>query len=149
VISFDTNVLVYATSTVSDVKVTRARDLVARAMRAASSVLLLQTLAEFSNVAIRKARIPVRDIRRTIDAWRAVMPVQAADISDLSAALEAARAHRMAFWDAMLWASAQRAGVRHMLTEDLQDGLALQGVSFINPFKRENDRLIDEVLPPS
>jgi len=39
--------------------------------------------------------------------------------------------------------------VRHMLTEDLQDGLALQGVRFINPFKRENNRLIDEVLPPS
>jgi len=127
----------------------RARDLIARAMRAASSVLLLQTLAEFSNVAIRKARIPVKDIRRTIDAWRAVMPVQAADVSDLSAALEAVRAHRLAFWDAMLWASAQRAGVRHMLTEDLQDGLALQGVRFINPFKRENNRLIDEVLPPS
>jgi predicted nucleic acid-binding protein len=130
-------------------KVMRARDLIARAMRAASSVLLLQTLAEFSNVAIRKARIPVKDIRRTIDAWRAVMPVQAADVSDLSAALEAVRAHRLAFWDAMLWASAQRAGVRHMLTEDLQDGLALQGVRFINPFKRENSRLIDEVLPPS
>jgi predicted nucleic acid-binding protein len=124
-------------------------NLIARAMRAASSVLLLQTLAEFSNVAIRKARIPVKDIRRTIDAWRAVMPVQAADVSDLSAALEAVRAHRLAFWDAMLWASAQRAGVRHMLTEDLQDGLALQGVRFINPFKRENNRLIDEVLPPS
>jgi predicted nucleic acid-binding protein len=149
VISFDTNVLVYATASISDMKVMRARDLIARAMRAASSVLLLQTLAEFSNVAIRKARIPVKDIRRTIDAWRAVMPVQAADVSDLSAALEAVRAHRLAFWDAMLWASAQRAGVRHMLTEDLQDGLALQGVRFINPFKRENNRLIDEVLPPS
>jgi predicted nucleic acid-binding protein len=149
VISFDTNVLVYATASISDMKVLRARDLIARAMRAASSVLLLQTLAEFSNVAIRKARIPVKDIRRTIDAWRAVMPVQAADVGDLSAALEAVRAHRMAFWDAMLWASAQRAGVRHMLTEDLQDGLALQGVRFVNPFKRENDRLIDEVLPPS
>jgi hypothetical protein len=37
-----------------------ARDVIARAMRAASSVLLLQTLAEFSNVAIRKARISVR-----------------------------------------------------------------------------------------
>jgi predicted nucleic acid-binding protein len=149
VISFDTNVLVYATASISDVKVLRARDLIARAMRAASSVLLLQTLAEFSNVAIRKAGIPIKDIRRTIDAWRAVMPVQAADVSDLSAALEAVRAHRLAFWDAMLWASAQRAGVRHMLTEDLQDGLALQGVRFINPFKRENNRLIDEVLPPS
>ena len=77
------------------------------------------------------------------------MPVQAADVGDLSAALEAVRAHRLAFWDAMLWASARRAGVRHMLTEDLQDGLASQGVRFINPFKRENNRLIDEVLPPS
>jgi predicted nucleic acid-binding protein len=78
-----------------------------------------------------------------------VLPVQAAADSDLSAALEAVRAHRLAFWDAMLWASAQRAGVRHLLTEDLQDGFALQGVMFINPFKPENDQLIDKVLPPS
>ncbi len=148
-VSFDTNVLVYATASISDVKVIRARDLVARAMRAASSVLLLQTLAEFSNAAIRKARIPVEDIRRTIDAWRAVLPVQAADDSDLLVALEAVRAHRLAFWDAMLWASARRAGVRHLLTEDYQDGFALQGVMFINPFKRENDQLIDQVLLPS
>ena len=148
-VSYDTNVLVYATASISDVKVARARDLIARAMRAASSILLLQTLAKFSNVAIRKARIPVEDIRRTIDAWRAVLPVQAADDSDLLVALEAVRVHRLAFWDAMLWATAQRAGVRHLVTEDLQDGFTLQGVTFINPFKRENDQLIDEVLPPS
>ena len=43
-ISFDTNVLIYATTSISDVKVRRARDLIARAMQAASSVLLLQTL---------------------------------------------------------------------------------------------------------
>jgi predicted nucleic acid-binding protein len=148
-VSFDTNVLVYATASISDAKVIRARDLIARAMRAASSVLLLQTLAEFSNVALRKARIPVENIRRTIDAWRAVLPVQAADDSDLLVALEAVRVHRLAFWDAMLWASARRAGVRHLVTEDLQDGFTLQGVTFINPFKRENDQLIDEILPLS
>ena len=148
-VSFDTNILVYATASISDVKVTRSRDLIARAMRAASSVLLLQTLAEFSNVALRKAKIPVKDIRRTIDAWRAVLPVQAADDDDLLRALEAVRAHRLAFWDAMLWASAHRAGVRHLLTEDLQDGFALEGVTFVNPFKREHDRLIDKLLPPS
>jgi predicted nucleic acid-binding protein len=143
-VSFDTNVLVYATASISDVKVIWARDLIARPMRAASSVLLLQTLAEFSNVAIRQARIPIKDIRRTIDAWCAVR--QAADDSELLAALEAVRAHRLAFWDAMLWASARRAGVRHLLTEDLQDGFALQGVTFINPFNRQNDQLIDAVL---
>jgi hypothetical protein len=41
--------------------------------------------------------------------------------------------HRLAFWDAMLWAAAQRAGVR--------------GVRFVNPFEPANDRLVDEILP--
>ena len=148
-VSFDTNVLVYATASIGDAKAMRARDLIARAMRTGSSILLLQTLAEFANVAIRKAGIPIEDIRGIIDAWRAVLLVQAADETDLTTALEAARAHRLAFWDAMLWASAQRAGVRHLLTEDMQDRFVLQGVTFINPFKRTNDRLIDELLPAS
>lgn len=148
-VSFDTNILVYATASVSDPRVTRARDLIARAMRAASSVLLLQTLAEFSNVAIRKAQIPISDVRRTIHAWQSVLPVQPADEGDLMAALEVLKAHRLAFWDAMLWASAQRAGVSHLLTEDFQDGFALQRVTFINPFNRENDRIVEEILPAS
>ena len=147
-VSFDTNILIYATTSVLDAKVLRSRDLIARAMRVGWTILMLQTLAEFANVAIRKAGIPIQDIRRTIDAWRAVLPIQAADDSDLAAALEAVRTHRLPFWDAMLLASAQRAGVRCLLTEDLQDGFILQGVRFVNPFKRANDRLIDEFLPP-
>src|SRR5215211_3277354 len=47
-------------------------------MQSGLGILLLQTLAEFSNVAIRKAGIPIDDIRATIDAWRAVLPVHAA-----------------------------------------------------------------------
>jgi|SRR6476661_5169299 predicted nucleic acid-binding protein len=147
-VSFDTNVLVYATASLQDPKALRARDLIARAMRAGRTILLLQTLAEFANVAIRKAGIPIEDIIKTINAWRAVLPVQAADEEDLSAALEAVRAHRLPFWDALLWASAQRAGLRYLLTEDLHDGFLLQSVRFVNPFKRANDRLIDEILPP-
>jgi predicted nucleic acid-binding protein len=105
-ISFDTNVLVYATASNSDAKVRRARELIARVMRGGEGILLLQTLAEFANVAIRKAGISVQQVRLIIDAWRAVLPVQAANDEDLIAALEAVRAHRLAFWDAMLWASA-------------------------------------------
>ena len=147
-VSFDTNVLVYATASIDDTKAIRARDLIARAMRTGTSVLLLQTLAEFASVAIRKARISVEDMQKTIDAWRAaVLPIQVADQGDLSDAFEIVKAHHLSFWDAMLWASAQRAGVRHLITEDMQDGLVLQAVTFVNPFKRGNDRLIDEILP--
>jgi len=148
-ISFDTNILVYATAATAGEKAERAQDLIARGMRSGWSILLLQTLAEFSNVAIRKAGIPIEDIRKTIDAWRAILPVQAAADDDLTAALDAVKMHRLGFWDAMLWASAQRAGVRHLLTEDLQDGFVLRGVTFVNPFKRSNDRLVDEILPPA
>jgi predicted nucleic acid-binding protein len=147
-ISFDTNILVYATLSAPLAKTERARDLLIRGMRTGSSILLLQTLAEFSSVAIRKAGIEVDAVRTTLDAWRAVLPVQGTQDDDLSAALGAVKKYRLAFWDAMLWGAAQRAGVRHLLTEDLQDGFELAGVRFVNPFEAANNRLIDEILPP-
>jgi len=52
-VSFDTNILVYATLSAPLAKRQRARDLLLRGMRTGSRVLLLQTLAEFSSVAIR------------------------------------------------------------------------------------------------
>src|SRR5919108_1017292 len=134
-VSFDTNILVYATLSVPLAKTDRSRDLLVRGMRTGSSILLLQTLAEFSSVAIRKAGIEVDAVRTTLDAWRAVLLVQGTEDDDLSAALDAVKKHRLAFWDAMLWGAAQRAGVRHLLTEDLQDGFELY-------------RLIEEMLPP-
>ena len=145
-IGFDTNVLVYATATTSDARVGRARDLLARAMQVTNAVFLLQSLAEFSSVAVRKAGIPVENVARIVKAWCAVLPIQSADESDLVLALEAVRVHRLPFWDAMLWASAQRAGVRQLLTEDFQDGFVLGDVTFINPFTPENDALIDKLF---
>ena len=43
----------------------------------------------------------------------------------------------------------KRAGVKHLLTEVMQDGFALEDVTFVNPFNRVNDRLIDKILAPS
>jgi predicted nucleic acid-binding protein len=106
-ISFDTNVLIYATAAGADEKASRARELLARAIRAANSILLLQSLAEFSNVAIRKAGIAVDTLQRIVQAWCAVLPIQAADEGDLFSALDVVSSHHLAFWDAM---SAQRAG---------------------------------------
>lgn len=145
--TFDTNVLVYATGPARDPKSRRAREILARGMRAGTSILLLQTLAEFSHVTIRKMGMPVGAVRSVLDAWRAVLPVHAAEDDDLSSALSAVEAHRIAFWDAMLWGTARRIGVRYLLTEDLQDGRVLDGVRFINPFKAANDGVVDEVLP--
>jgi predicted nucleic acid-binding protein len=65
-----------------------------------------------ANRRLGKAGVAVDQVRTTIDAWRAVLPVQGTEDDDLSAALEAVKQHRLAFWDAMLWGAAQRAGLR-------------------------------------
>jgi predicted nucleic acid-binding protein len=147
IVSVDTNVLIYATASSTGEREERAQDVIARWIRTGRSVLLLQTLAEFSDVALRKAKIPARRVRELTDAWRAALPVQAAASDDLPAALEAVRAHHLQFWDAMLWATARRIGVRCLLTEDLQDGRLLEGVRFVNPFNPANEELVNTILP--
>jgi predicted nucleic acid-binding protein len=146
-VSFDTNILVYATAPQAPEKSPRARELVARGLRSASTVLLLQTLGEFSHVALRKEGMPVDAVLRLIEAWRGLLPVHAAEEADLIPALEAVRDHSLSFWDALLWASARRLGVRYLLTEDFQDGRNLDGVRFVNPFSPANEGLLARLLP--
>jgi predicted nucleic acid-binding protein len=43
---------------------------------------------------------------------------------------------QLSFWDAMIVASAQHAGCQVLLTEDLHDGLDLDGLRVVNPFRR-------------
>jgi predicted nucleic acid-binding protein len=145
-IAFDSNVLVYATGPAGDPKCERAREIINRASLEADGVMLVQALAEYSHVAIRKARIPAAKVRIIIELWGKVFSVEAASHDDLAAALGAVEEHRLAFWDAMLWATAQRVGVRYLLTEDLQDGRNLGGVRFVNPFAAANRSAIERIL---
>jgi len=50
------------------------------------------------------------------------------------------------FWDAMLWATVRRAGVRLLVSEDFQDGQTIEGVRIINPFAAQNSVLIERAL---
>jgi len=73
-----------------------------RGMRTGSSVLLLQTLAEFSSVAIRKAGIRVDEVRRSTRGERCYLY----KALRMTIFLDAVKKHRLALWDAMLWAAA-------------------------------------------
>jgi predicted nucleic acid-binding protein len=56
--------------------------------------------------------------------------------------------HGLAFWDAMLWATARDAGCQLILSEDFQDRRTLEGVTFLNPFTARNSDLIERALRP-
>ena len=146
-VSFDTDILVHAAGGIPGETAVRARDVIERAMRASSGILLLGPLSEFCDLA-RRARVRLADIENIMGAWSAVLPIAAPDEDDFQAALKTLTAFPN-FRDALLWASAKRAGVKHLLTETLIDGFDFQGVVFVNPFLASNADLIDRVLRPS
>ena len=67
-------------------------------------------------------------------AWQNLFQITAADRAAYNAATEAVRDHGLAFWDAMLWATAREAGCAIIVSEDMQHGRKLGGVTIFNPF---------------
>jgi predicted nucleic acid-binding protein len=145
-LAFDSNILVYAVDRREGGRHVTAALLVERASRNRRGVLILQTLAEFYSVTTGKLKGRPEDMLRFLDRLRAVLAVHAADERDFDRATRGDR-HGLSFWDALLWATADRVGVRYLLTEDFQDGRTLGGVTFVDPFKGENERLLAEILP--
>jgi predicted nucleic acid-binding protein len=145
-LTLDTNVLVYATDPRSGDRHVLAKALIGR-VSTASTILTMQALGEFFNVMTRKVRVPAAAARTTIAAWRRLFDVTTADEAAYDLAFAACEQHSLSFWDALLWATAMRAGCTTILTEDFQDGRSLGGVTFLNPFDPRNARRLDRVLP--
>jgi predicted nucleic acid-binding protein len=81
-----------------------------------------------------QARAEVRDLL----AWRPV--VVDAGVLERGWALQ--DRYQLSFWDALIVAAAKSASCRYLLTEDLQADQDLDGVTVINPFRRDPASLL-------
>jgi predicted nucleic acid-binding protein len=145
-VSLDTNVLVYALHA-DDRRNTRAIEVLGRAASGDCNQKI-QSHAECFNVQVRNRGFGAAAAREEIGRFRRAFDHAAAQAVDLDDAMGAVVDHRMSFWDAMLWATARRAGCEVIFSEDMQDGRNLDGVRFVDPFKPENRQLVDLILPP-
>jgi predicted nucleic acid-binding protein len=144
-VTLDTNLLVYATDASSDKHAVASR-LLERAA-AADCIQTLQSLGECFHVLRRKRHLGLAIARATIENLRRLFPIVEHRVADFDDAIAVVSAHQVAFWDAMLWATARRAGCRMILTEDFQDGRKLDSLLYVDPFNPENARLLDLALP--
>ncbi|MDQ2835693.1 MAG: PIN domain-containing protein [Acidobacteriota bacterium] len=133
-VTLDTNILIYAIDSSQGSKHLLAGKLLLRAA-ASRQPIMLQSLNEFSAVVRRKHLMSLPALRQMIDFHCSTLTVEHPVIDDLLQALQAQEDHKLAFWDAMLWACARRSGCKILFSEDFQDGRELGGVRFINPFK--------------
>jgi predicted nucleic acid-binding protein len=125
----DTNVLVYALS--ADPKRHRAQELLA-----AGGTVSVQVLNELVNVLLRKLRRTWPEIEAALEELDAVLgaPIPLTFTVHRSARW-LARDHGFAFYDALIVAAALDAGCDTLLTEDMQDGRQVAGLTIANPFK--------------
>ncbi|MEX0925224.1 MAG: PIN domain-containing protein [Dehalococcoidia bacterium] len=131
----DTNVLVYAYDLDAGGRHDTARALMADLWVTRRGVTSTQVLQEFYVTVTRKLAAPLgravaRQIVETYLAW----PIQTVDPADVLSASSLEEQHSLSFWDALIIVSAQHAGADRLLSEDLQAGRRIAGMSIENPF---------------
>ena len=124
----DTNLLVYAQGT-------DAKSEVARQVILTGGIISVQVLNELAAVLRRRFRLEWDAIADVLaDARAALGPVRPIDVETHSRAVALARSYDFNFWDALIVASAMAAGCDTLLTEDLQAGRRIAGMTIVNPF---------------
>jgi predicted nucleic acid-binding protein len=130
----DTNVLIYADDRDAGDRRMRAREILGEAFTQHNGVISTQVLQEYFSVATRKLGIKPEATRKRVELL-ATMDVVRIDVSLILAAIDLVRLHSVAFWDALIIQSAQVAGCRLLLTEDLQHGQVFNSLRVENPFR--------------
>lgn len=136
VILMDTNLLVYLVDQNEPERQSRALETLSVLELHQVGRLSTQNLAEFINVVVHKLR-PGLTIDQAMEwAGRFVRLWPVFDLTP-QIVLEAGRGvrdHKLAYYDAQIWATARLNQVPIVFSEDFQDGLFLEGVKFVNPF---------------
>jgi predicted nucleic acid-binding protein len=146
-IMVDTNVLLYAYDRGEPEKQPQALTVLDHLVAHDLGVLSSQVLAEFFVNATRKLQPPLTieeaydRIQNYLLAWKVV------DITGpiVLEAVRGARTHKMAYWDAQIWATARMNQIPVVFSEDFGSGTVIEGVRLVNPF--DSDFRLDVWVP--
>lgn len=126
----DTNVLIYGIAQ-NDLRSMRAVSLLHQ-----GGTISVQVLNEFTNVAHRKLRRSWPEIIEALDALHILFPSpKPIGLATHEAAIGIAQRDGVAFYDALIIASALEAGCSVLWSEDMQNGRVIDGrLTIRNPF---------------
>jgi predicted nucleic acid-binding protein len=125
----DTNVLVYAYNTTDAQKRARSLEVLGRLGGGQGGALSAQVLGGFLMTVTRKIPQPLtleeadRSVSHYVRSWVVY------DVTEHSVleAMRAVRQYQLAYWDALIWATAKLNRVPTILSEDFQNGILLEG----------------------
>lgn len=150
VVFVDTNILVYARHAAEVRKQSIAADWLRRLWIERRGRTSMQVLGEYYTTVTRK----LRPAMTADDAWADVQTFltwapQPIDGDVLMRAREIERRYRLSWWDSTIVAAARLQDCALLLTEDLQDGMVIDGLKVLDPFRAEvTEESADYVAAP-
>lgn len=132
----DTNILLYSIS--SDPREGIKRDIAIALVDQPNNALSVQVLQEFYVQATRASRpnpLPHATAAGFVQNWIERFPIQDLTVSILESALAIKASGKLVYWDAAIVAAALALGCDELLSEDMQHGRRIGGVTIVNPFR--------------
>lgn len=145
-IALDTNILVYAEAASDPSNRHMAAQKLILRLGAPGAIVPLQVLAEFLNVCRRKALLSTGKAIERVGGYMDVFDIPETTPDDLLAAAEYAERYQLAFFDALICTVASRAGATVLFSEDMADGMEIDGLRIVNPFDPEKEMWITALL---
>lgn len=138
--ALDSNILVYAALEPASDKGLRSAETIRRA--SGRGVIAAQVLLEFVAVVRRRAPALTAQAISQANAWGAVFEIAPTTNLIAATALTMVRDHNFQVWDAVIWSASREAGAKLFLSENLQNGLILDGMRVVNPFMLSDTDLV-------
>ncbi|MFZ5931796.1 MAG: PIN domain-containing protein [Pseudomonadota bacterium] len=127
---FDTNILLYLAGP-DAAKADKAESLIA-----GGGVISVQVLNEIANVARRKMQMSWDETHRFLSLVRGLLRVEPMTVETHDSGLALAGRYNLSIYDAMIAAAALQASCDNLWSEDMQDGVLLEGrLRITNPFR--------------
>ena len=125
----DSNVILYFLSH-DAVKADKAESILQ-----AGGVISVQVLSEVVSVCQRKLKMPWDEIDAVLQAVKASVQVVPLTEATHELAVQICKRYQLSFYDAHICSAAIIAGATVLLSEDMQDGMVVDGLVVKNPLK--------------
>lgn len=133
----DTNLLVYAIDPSDPDKHAVSLKWLAAAHETGNGLLSYQVVQEWFNVVLRKATVPLGPTEAASIYSKLIEPIWRIQSSRelLDTAIDLHSRHSFSWWDSLIVSAAIQGRCSQLLSEDLQHGREIRGVTIQNPFR--------------
>jgi len=132
----DTNIIIYAYDVSAGKKHQTAGDILADLWNSGRGIISIQVLQEFFVNVVQKIPKPMnrqkaREVVKDFLKWHVVVNKGDSIIEAIDISIK----YGYTFWDSLIIEAAIAGGASVLISEDLQDGQVISGITIKNPFK--------------